>query len=35
LKIIIKYLKKLKKERGKATQTEGEFSVDNLVFKEF
>ncbi len=28
-----KVLKKIKKERGEATQTEGEFSVDNLVFK--
>jgi hypothetical protein len=28
-----KVLKKIKKERGEATQTEGEFSVNNLVFK--
>ena len=26
-------LKKIKKERGEATKTEGEFSVNNLVFK--
>lgn len=28
-----KVLKKIKKERGEAAQTEGEFSVNNLVFK--
>jgi predicted nucleotidyltransferase len=28
-----KVLKKIKKERGEATQKEGEFSVNNLVFK--
>jgi peptide deformylase len=28
-----KVFNKIKKERGEATKTEGEFSVDNLVFK--